>query len=826
MKLKSLLKFINHYLLITITLSFMLGIVGQFFNDYFLPFSLFILTCSIIPAIIYRHHKLCKIIGIIAISLSAGSLNLQYQSKDPPSNTIYSFVTEPQIVTLQGVLKTMPTYNGTASRLTIDTQYIFAGETNQETDCTGTIYLKIRGNLPKDIIPGDTLIVKAKLKRANGYLAPGVFYYPRFLAQKDIWITGYISSPLHIHKIAKDPSQINYFSVAQYFPEQFRYSFAQTIDKNNSNTSAIYKAILLGDRSSIPDEILESFKKCGLMHILAISGLHMAVLVSLIYILFVQILKRFPYLMLESNIYKIAAFLTIPIIIIYSSITGGHTPVIRAVLMASFVLAATTVDRKSSPLTLIALAALLILSISPHQLATVSFQLSFVAVISIVLFFRNKNIFSKEIKNRAIYVKLIKYIFLGLQVSIVATISTMPILLYHFNRISLIGPLANIIIEPLICLGALPLGFIAIISGIISPELSAPFLKIGSLFIELSVKIISFIGEQNNIDIWRSSPQPIALVIFYLAGSIFLCNYRNNIGKLLSLITLIGISILFFIPMPTDKNKVAHQMTFLDVGQGSSTLIEFKNGSNIIIDCGGWEFKTKTVGEMVVGPYLFKKRIDKIDSIFLTHGDSDHYNGAKFIIEHFDVNNLIISSSNIKNNKFYAFINWAKDNGIKVLSTKRNSVYEYGNATVRCIENFNKSGTRNLGAIYQVKLDKITALFPGDIPNVIEEKILDYDIKSNILLSPHHGSKTSNSNVFIKKVNPQFVIVSSAPNREHFPALETTKVFSNNDLQPILTAKHGTIELLIKESSIKTKMVESRDFNPLTKAAFQYGILN
>ncbi len=812
----------DHYLLNLISISFMIGIVIQNHFEQSLYWLVVPLLLNAVVLFLRLDKPYLKIFMTITISLAIGATNLLIQSTPPSNNHISTLIDLPQTITLQGILTKSPTYKNNITRLTIESQFILK-ENSPETPCTGTLYLGLKDQLAIDIVPGDTLIIKAKLKRPTGYLAEDIFYYPTFLAQKNIWVNGYISSSLHIKRVPSNKKESNKYSLIRYYPEKFRYNFAKKIDIEVPETAPIYKAILLGDRSSIPKATLETFKKLGLMHLLAISGLHMAVLVALMFMGFVRVCKLSTWLMLKTNIYKMSALLTIPIIILYSSITGGHTPVIRAVIISSLVLVAVCINRKKSALTLISLAAILILTISPQYIFTASFQLSFIAVTSIILFctktFSNTTQKKKNIKSR-----VLNYLLLAIQVSFVASLATMPILLFHFNRVSLIGPIANLIIEPLICLLALPLGFMAIISETILLNYSGFFLHIGSITIKVALYITDLLANLRYTETWQSSPTIYIIYFFYLTGvlALILKDKPRTMKLLICLFIISGLSMFSFGKVKDDPRD-HHKISYLDVGQGSSTLVQFKNGENILIDAGGTDFSEQTVGEMIIGPYLFKKRIKTINSIFITHGDSDHYNGAKFIIKHFGTEKLITPKYEVTNDNFGNFLKWAElDAKLKIIPVEKGDEFNFGEGNIICVENFTNKKKINMGAVYRLTVDKITALFPGDIPAEEERNLMKLDIDSDILLSAHHGSKTSNDDGFIKVVSPKLVIVSSSSSRmKHFPSQSTKNTFSENNIKAILTAEKGSIVISIQDDEMNVRMAESREFNPLRRPIYK-----
>ena len=229
--------------------------------------------------------------------------------------------------------------------------------------------------------------------------------------------------------------------------------------------SGVYRAILIGDYSRVDDATLESFKGSGTMHILSISGLHMTVIGTLVFATLYWLFSRFEKLLLHYPVRKWAGLSCIPVLLGYGLLAGMNTPVFRAVIMSCLVIVAICTNRRKSPSALLACAALIILIVDPLQLFNASFQLSFVATMAILFLFPIlKNLVQSDAAAGPPTARqsLGNWLVAGLLVSAVATLATIPITLYAFNRFSPVGILANLFVEPLICLWSLPAGFLAI----------------------------------------------------------------------------------------------------------------------------------------------------------------------------------------------------------------------------------------------------------------------------------------------------------------------------------------------------------------------------
>ncbi len=380
--------YISEHLLLSITLAFIGGIALSPFIELskinFMFFSAILFISLTLLTILYFLKKsntlFCLLIPVVfAIGTYHGHLHLQLPIDQ---SHIYNRISSKTDVVLIGTMSTMAGFDGKTSQTIIEAKSIRVKENSKLLPTKGKILLRLQGPWPDDLAPGDILAIRTDLQRPDSFRTPGVFDYAQYLAKKDIWITGFVRSPVFLHKIETDQSLLH---TLRYMPERLRTKIGKQIDTAvSAEKSGVYRAILIGDRSHVNEDTLEIFKGSGTMHILAISGLHMAVIGTLLYTVFFWFLSRSEKLLLRFTLKKWAAFLSLPVILGYGLLAGMNTPVFRAVIMSSVVIISICTNRQKSPGALLAFAAMLILIIDPLQLFTVSFQLSFSAIIGIL----------------------------------------------------------------------------------------------------------------------------------------------------------------------------------------------------------------------------------------------------------------------------------------------------------------------------------------------------------------------------------------------------------------------------------------------------------
>lgn len=839
--MNTVFQYLSYHLLSSISLAFILGIAttsfAQHLNVYpsvavstlVLIFSLS-LTCHL-----FKKQK-CVFILFIFLFFGIGFLHAQLKSVPPDSKDhIWNRIHDKQEVVVIGTLASMVQFNGKTCKIILSTKFLRFPDWKDLRPASGNILLQMEGPWPDQFSPGDKLALRAELKRPSSFASPGSFDYGQYLARKDIWITGFIRSPLFIKKISESST---FFHKLRFYPEKIRMTVGREIDKRvSSKTGGLYRAILIGDRSGVSETVLEQFKASGVMHILAISGIHMSVIGALLFGLFYRILSLSETLLLKYNVKKTAALFCLPVLILYSLIAGLNTPVVRSVIMSTIVIAGICIDRKKTAAELLFFAAFLILTFSPLQLFTASFQLSFTAVAAIFFILPIlKKLLTDPSEDGSVQTtprKITNWLLAGLLVSTAATLATAPLSLYYFNRISLVGPLTNLFLEPLICFWGLPAGIISIPFLFFVPEIGGLCLNIGGFGLDIALNIASFFSTFSYSDIRLPTPSLWIIFCYYICLiCLALLAARKKYYSLGGIFILFTCVITLMFNPETFRGSMTNNsftLVFLDVGQGSSTLIEYPSGYRVLVDGGGSSYlKKATIGERVIGPYLWKKGISHIDDIIVTHPDADHYNGLSFIADNFSPSGIWLNTTSGGDSFFKQFLNHIKKSEISThLVTDGLQLRGYPEL-LQCIANSSrwtddgapqgKGKRRNTGLIVQACANNHCLLLPGDIGKRDERALVEKKLPlySNFLLSPHHGSATSNSEEFLQAVQPDYMIVSAGKNRTAtFPHPGLRTICDLNNIKLLQTAQSGTIEIEVTPQTYKIFGYRKIGNNPL-----------
>lgn len=558
-----------------------------------------------------------------------------------------------------------------------------------------------------------------------------------------------------------------------------------------NNKNGIIGAIILGDKTDIDSDIKELYSVSGIAHILAISGLHISFIGMAIYRL---LRRRFRFLF--------SAAVSIPVVLSFGIMSGFGISTIRAIIMFILKIIGEVLGRKYDAITAISLAGLVLLIQNPFVVCNSGFQMSFGAIIAIVLILP----IVEEILNTDN--KIIKVISANFTISLVMN----PILAWNYYELPTFSFLLNIVVVPLMS--------VVIVSSIVGIFCSCIMFGFGKAVIfpgcgilELYTFLCNIINKSSVASIVVGQPKVTIIIVYYAILLVVLFGLKNirtkytraekerNIIKKetglvlekkakkerrikgqnvkLRLACIVGFLLLncliYYIPNP------GFYITFIDVGQGDGILIHGDNGTKVMVD--GGSTSEKQVAKNCIVPYLKAEGIGTIDYSIITHTDKDHISGILEILENNNSNririkNLVMPDINMKDDTYNELIEKAKLKKINVLYIKKGDTLSLGKTKIKCIypETTTTASDKNdYCTVLSVKNKTSKILLTGDISKEIEEKIKD-DIEENytVLKVAHHGSNYSSSEKFLKKVNPKYSIISVGKNNSYgHPGNET-----------------------------------------------------
>lgn len=536
----------------------------------------------------------------------------------------------------------------------------------------------------------------------------------------------------------------------------------------------LISSILLGNRENIPVTLMDSFLKTGTIHFLAISGLHVGILVIFLHYL----LKLF-----RLNT-KCSALTIIIIVFLYAVITGMKPPIIRAGIMVATYYGAFIINRRWDFPNSIAAAAFFILLINPSNLFNVGFQLSILALLGIVCmsnrfetFFWKSTLLverlqAKEERNEIWYLVKI-YLRKSFCVSLGAWIAVMPLIAYYFNIITPLNVFLNVILFPLVWI-ILVGGFILLIFGLLFPVPVTPIAWIISNTGTALEYLVQLFSTNGKTFFYTSTPLILWIVIYYLTTILFIQRERFKIRVSHMVIsTLILVNSYIFSGI-SGSSLDGFKLTCFDVRHGASFFIQFPNGKNMLYDSG--TMSNYDIGKFVVAPYLWKQGIKKIDSVVISHEHDDHCNGIASIIERFKVDTVFVNKFFLQSGNRTELLRIISERNIKTeLLAKGIEIKGYEPAKIMVLNPPDKDTLRDADLPIEcisVNDSSSVLLFDyldyklllcADIGEKGIEMLLsgnDNNIDTDIIQVPHHGGFIVNTNDLLKNTKPEHAIIS------------------------------------------------------------------
>ena len=693
------------------------------------------------------------------------------------------------------------------------------------------LYLKVNKKNDNNLKYGDVININGEFQEPSNKRNFGGFSYKDYL--KTIKIYGTIKAKT-IEILEENRG--NFFI-------SFINKVSNCVEKNvqnilNKKEAGMLMGLLIGDTTNIDKQTEDNFKISSLSHILAVSGMQVTYIISVMYFLFKNGLGK-----------RKTRIIIIISLIFYTILTGFQPSIVRASIMGILVIVADLVYRKSDFLTSIFFSLLIMLIYNPYLITSVGLQLSYLGTIGIVLFYKTifkilKNI---KIKNRKYKYKINKKLILIigkikeiLAVTISASIAVFPVMLLYFNLFGIYflitNLLASIIIGPITIFGTV----ILIISFIYMP-----LAKILGGALEVFIDFLIYISNFSKLPlakIYVITPKVFQIVAFYIICiilnyvykiyndknlNITQIRFKNLIAlykykikelynkkikkykfKILSVFLVIIIISNVFNSLFLSRNL---KIYFVDVGQGDCTFIVTPRNKTILIDGGGSTSSTFDVGENTLIPYILDRGYRKIDLVFISHFDYDHVGGILKVLEEFKVDRVCIPKQEENSENYQKFLKIVKEKNIQVIVVKSGNKVNIENDLFFDIlwpieEQIEENKLNNNAIVMKLNYKNFTMMFTGDIEEEAESSIVNLykntnKLKSSVLKVAHHGSKTSTTDEFLELVKPKIALIGvGKDNLFKHPSNKIIEKLENIDIKIYRTDLNGEIEIIINKS--------------------------
>ena len=789
----------------------------------------------------------------VLLFFALGYLSIQpWVSSDFPSNHIANF-SDNNRKKVAGIIDSRPVVS--KKRIKFILRAIKIEDKNRTLPVTGKIRVTVFGNAP-ELFAGDTVLFDGKIRLIRNFNNPGGFDYQRYMAFKGIRASSSAQGKRLL--VIKRNTKTGLF----YFIEDCRGKVADLINKadlaekfGQKSQTGVLKALIIGDKNYIPQYTRETFNRAGVAHLLAISGLHIGIVATVAFIFFSWLLSYIKPFLWNAWTKKGAAILSLIPVLLYGLLSGMSPSTQRAVIMVTVFLMAFLFEKQHDPINTLAVAAMLILVVNPPSLFSVSFQLSFAAVFSIIYglskIYRGTDIqadINAEFKKNRSFL-LLEKLYSFFLVSLFAVLGTMPLVCCYFNQVSLAGLFTNFLLVPLVGFIVVPIGLLAVFIYPVSLCAASWCMNLSSLVLSYSCEIVKLFAKLPFVYSKVITPSFFEICCFYLLGWALL-NIKefggqkaisvSNTGDLqppqkhkrtdfntrkIAIIVAVATIIAgcadacYWLNIRFWHNDL--RVTIIDVGQGSAALLEFPKGAVFLIDGGGFaDNSIFDMGARVVAPFLWHKKIKTVDTIILSHPNSDHLNGLLYIAENFHVKNVWTNNEAVNTFGYKRFIKIIKKNNICMPNFKDIPCkLDINGVDIKIVyppkdflDKREKESWRNLNnnsMVIKVLFGTKSFLFAGDIQARAERELVGIkgdELKSTVLVVPHHGSKTSSTALFLEKTGPEFAITSSGwKNRFKFPHPSVLRRYEKQGCRILRTDINGAIAISTDGKSINFK---------------------
>jgi len=614
---------------------------------------------------------------------------------------------------------------------------------------------------------GERWQLLVKLRKPWGFQNPGGFDFQRWLFVERIGATGYVRRSKENRKLAEP---------AWWDMNQYRSRLSAAISKQCTGCehAGLFKALVLGFRGDIDKNQRRVLQESGTVHLIAISGLHIGLIAALFYFIgrlsWTIGLHRF-----SMNRIECSAIISLLAATAYAALAGFSLPTTRALIMLAVIVMALLFRRGVNLLNSIAIALSLILVFDPLSVGSASLWLSISALLVIALG-------QYLMQNQGSWIKQL------LVIQLLFSVLFIPLTMLLFQQASAAVFLANLIAIPVVSFILLPLVLVASVIAITELSISAWLFQFADLIMSVLFGYLHLLLE-SGLGIFRNSGVP-HLLLFCAAAGLLLLLLPVNPNLRRAAIMLIVLPVMW---QPASFKPGEYQLTVLDVGMGTSIVVETET-HNLIFDFGPGNNRGFSAGDWVIRPYLQHRGIEKVDLMIISHVDRDHSGGFVSFLNEVQAGQLLSGTRSEVQQRFrldfdfrscHDYPAWRWD-GVE---------FEF----LSSLQSDSTQSTNNRSCVLKITGHQ-TSLLSGDIEADQESRLVSRygdALAADMLVVPHHGSLTSSTVEFVKKVSPRVVVFTvGRNNRWGFPREEIVARYKTLESQIYRTDQHGAVSFI------------------------------
>lgn len=790
----------RHYLILTIAIVFAAGLsLSEAYSYFPVVTSVVIGLIGLFAA--GRGRAAHGLYALLLVSVLYG----QFHYWHVPSDNIGHLNGQRLAVTL--MVAELPETTGSKSRFIA--QAVATGSGDQMRPASGRV--RVNHYLNKGEPPltyGDRFTATVTLRPITGLNNPGGFDYAAYMWRQGIHSRISLSRKTEV--VREGASSLAGFAFIHDWRSRMKTAIHAALPPE---AASLVTALAIGDARGVSQSLRERFQAAGLAHVLAISGTHLGLVAGVVFMLVRGLITVLPYSILvrltaRITPRQIAGVFSLVAVTGYALLSGGHTPTLRALVMVWLVMLALLARRDAHAPTGLGLAAILILLADPGALGTASFQLSFAAVLAILLVLPPLLEKLTEPDQR-----IRRWAVGSVGVTVAAGLATAPLVAFHFGQVAWPGFFANLVLLPI-------LGFVLLPVFLVSAVLSPAF---GTLPFSEWVETLSagFISGADFFATWPAAlthvpSPPLMLVAGTYAVAVLLLLGRGRADTRAALTGAIILPVVWLLALHPTPATGELKVTFLDVAQGDSTIITGPDGATLVID-GGTRVGRFDLGRLAVAPYLWQQGIDR-PALLATHPQIDHQGGLSYVAERFATAGVYTNGVRRRGTRFDDVFHAT----LKAQQSHAQTVHKGsdfaplpGVATVvlHPAQNSLESLSENdRSVVLRLQYGNHSFLFAGDIEQAAEDELVrtGETLAATVLKVPHHGSSSSSTDAFLTRVAPRLAVISAGPgNPYRHPHKKVQDAYKKHGIPTHVTASDGAV--MMTSNGIHLKVVTARE---------------
>jgi len=751
-------------------------VVGELASARLFPSLAAIAALALVGAALWRGRTRPAAVAAWAIALGLARMRSVVAPALPGDHV--ARLPLPFRTTLVGRVAEAPQVRESRTVLVVEAERVQQG--GQLVPACGRVRLAIRGRAP-DWRYGDRLRTGTILRAPRGFANPGSFDLPAYLARRGIRVTAGARDASSVERLPGAARGLR--ARLEAWRARLAVRIAATVP---APAAAVLTALVLGDDGGIPAPLRDAFARAGVVHVLSVSGLHVGIVAGAGLWLVRWLLARSERLLLTADVGRIAAVAALGPVLLYVMLAGAAVATLRSALMVIAAVAAALLERRVDVLRTLALAALLLALVEPGCPLDIPYQLSFASVLAIVGGTRR---FAPVAGAGAGWgVRLAT----AALVSPCALLGTAPLTAFHFHQVSLAGVVANPLVLPLFGGVVVGAGLVGAFVEPVAPALADWLFRIAGAALQPGIWLVGALGRPD----WAAIDVPIPnvgeLILLYgvLAGVLLPSGRRRRIAVATFVFALTA-DVGWWVHVRTATGPL--RATFLDVGQGDAAVLEMPGGRVMVVDAGGFPGLDFDTGAAVVGPFLWSRKILRLDVLAMTHAHPDHSGGLPYLLEHFQPREFWwtgVAGRGVEWERLRAAL---AASGTRV---RRLSTAEVGGADAVVLHppaDWTEPSLNDSSLTLRVTPG---LLLTGDVEARAEQALLRVPglLPSAVLKVPHHGSRTSSSRAFVDAVDPRIAVISvGADNPYRLPSPEVEAGYRRRGTCVLRTDRCGAV---------------------------------